>query len=681
MPGLEKTLNFDTPGNFIFDATKIEVSTGDAVARLLQNPDLTFAALFATTGQLNAEVANGDPTASPSGAGTLVWHGLDCRGAAIKGVSYAGTGNADGMIQAGTIRTTFIPNFTGSPAATQFIYDQFGPGDINDIRLRWTAAGFLQIFMTDSSGVIQLNNLGFGSITTAVQNVPIEFEIDFDVTLGAIRLFVDGAQSGVTNTTTFTRSASVTTISLCSAGSQLSDAVLEEAALFNTVKHISGYVPSTLNVTDPDLAFAAQYRTFSIDADIGGGDLTGTAIGAVRVVHGLDLEGGAGAGTHFIDYSAALNVDNIVQQGTFRFTVIPNYSGGSPGTLGSRLFHVTKSSISRDNEIRVLHDIAGTITVVIRDRFGAFLVNALFGSWTAVAGVPTQHEFNFNIDTGDVRYFLDGVLIGSQTGITGTRLGAQIGEFRIGGDRVTPPNQADFFIRDFACFSTVQHTADFTDESILVSTDDPPIKPGTSDDIDSFNGINAVITAVAPDEIRTVQEINSQNMWFNGVAWVNSDGSLAQSNTFADADANADLLDVSQGVRYRSVTLIHSDDGVSTPSIASLTFQFDFFAFEADQPDVRTCVVFGFVADASEVPQANVRVCVFHDTFFHGSKVVKKPLAPVAVFTDANGFFEIAVIETQTIAKSPYIFKVGTQEFKKVQVPDLISAALADFVT
>lgn len=156
-------------------------------------------------------------------------------------------------------------------------------------------------------------------------------------------------------------------------------------------------------------------------------------------------------------------------------------------------------------------------------------------------------------------------------------------------------------------------------------------------------------------------------------------GVFSQSNTFADANANASLLDVSQGVRYRPVTLLHSEDGVSTPTIASLTFQFDFFAFEADAPDVRTCVVFGFVADASEVPQVNVRVCVFHDTFFHGSKVLKKPTAPVAVFTDANGFFEIAVVETQTIAKSPYTFKVGTQEFKNVQVPDLISAALADF--
>ena len=53
--GFERIVRFDTPANFGFDATKIEVDTVDAVARLIPPPSMLFAALY--------ESLPADPTA------------------------------------------------------------------------------------------------------------------------------------------------------------------------------------------------------------------------------------------------------------------------------------------------------------------------------------------------------------------------------------------------------------------------------------------------------------------------------------------------------------------------------------------------------------------------------------------------------------------------------------------
>lgn len=664
MPGLEKILNFDNPANFSFVASKIEVTTD---AHLLQNPNLTFAALWGTTGQLDADVSDGDPTATPSGAGTLVWNGADFRG--------VGVGNNIGYLSAstttvanqGTVRVKFAPDYNGSPTTDVELItlaESIVLVNNSNILLLHLSTGGIFVRMRDAAGV-QIFQQDFGSFV-AVQNQSVEVEFSWDLVAGTNRAFVAGVLLGAIETTTGTRGTGI--FVGVGAQTQSADHVLEEFAVFDTVKHAAGYVPVALDLTDPDLVFGARYRTSLFDADIGSG-LTATVVGIVRVIHGLDLEDISRS----VVFDATLNFATAVQKGTRSFKVTPNYTG-SPAN-GQTLYIERKSLGDVKNQISIIHNAAGQLGVIMLDKFGAAITNTLLGNPGFVAGVEVSIELDFDIDVGDIRLFVDRSLFGSLiSGATGTRQGNNsfVGVGAIAGGK------PDVFMRDFAAYDTVQHIADFTDEAILVSTDDPPIKLGASTDIDSFNGISAVLAAVAPDQIRTIQEINGQNKWFDGAAWVDSDGSLSQSNTFADADANADSLAVSQGVRYRPVALLHSDDGVSTPTLASLTFSFDFFSFEADASDLRTAVVFGFVKNTFGDPVAGVKVIIEHEGFFHGDHLVQKETR--FVLSDADGFFEVAVVETQSINLSPYTFIVDEVQRDNVQVPDQISVSLGTFV-
>jgi len=672
------TTNFDTAANFTFDANLIEIF--GAVARLRQNPNLTFAASYRTTGQLDADFALGSVTATPTGADTLAWNGADFRTTAIgTRIDYlsASTGT---LVNQGTIRLVFVPDYTGVPVtASEFIQTSastFGalPNQISIVHFSGT--GNVRVQMRDSAGALIVDNV-FGQFTTAVRNTPVELEYNWDLTAGANRVFIDGVQLGVTDSTTGTRSAGSSFVGIT--GNLITT---QEFALFDAVKHTGGYTPGVIDPNDPDIIFGARYRDFSLDADIGSGT-TATAVGTVRIVHGADLEGGVPKGAHHIDYSATSNVDNIVQQGAFRFTVIPNYAGAP--VVNQIFLNISKSASQADNSIFVFHSlVSGNIDLVIRDKFAALIFNGTIGQFSAVAGQPSQHEFNFNIDTGDLRYFIDGVLIGSAAGATGVRQGNQIGAFRIGDALSGPGSGADFFIRDFGAFSTVQHVADYdaSEAGLLISSGDPTIKLNSTFDADALLSFLAVVTVTLPDEVRFTMEVNGIEMWFDGASWATSNGTLAETNTAAEIDTNASALDLSAGVRIRPVVYLHSQDGFTTPgpTITSHTFGHDFFSFGGDQPEVRECVVFGFEIDNEGNPEVGITVRVINEAFAHSAHFVQPSEASTT--TDSNGRWELQVVETASVDANlrPYRFVVGQVSHEDIAIPDQVSVVFNDLL-
>lgn len=202
-------------------------------------------------------------------------------------------------------------------------------------------------------------------------------------------------------------------------------------------------------------------------------------------------------------------------------------------------------------------------------------------------------------------------------------------------------------------------------------TDDPTIRPVAGTSADAFLNFAAVLAASGSDEIRWTISVDGVLKWWDGAAWSNSDGTLAETNTAADVNTNAAALDISAGVTLKPVAHLHSDDGSTTPDLTSATFDYSFFVVAAPEPN--TCVVYGWIWNLDGTPKVGATVRVKSWKFEHGSYVVN---FFSEVVTDASGYWEMNIVETETIGLRPYeVFVDNVRIARDAQVPDALSAS------
>ncbi len=160
-------------------------------------------------------------------------------------ILYTGTTNYGGTEQIGCIRIGFIPNFTSSPSSVTYIYT-LGAGPLaNSIMLYMNPANTnLRLRIVDSSGVnIFDGDVGFYNAIAGVFN---DIELNYSLTAGQTRLFVDGAQVGSTLTNTGTRTF-VTAVYIGSrwTGDLSASFGCSYFTLFNQIQHTSNYTPDS----------------------------------------------------------------------------------------------------------------------------------------------------------------------------------------------------------------------------------------------------------------------------------------------------------------------------------------------------------------------------------------------------------------------------------------------------
>lgn len=212
------------------------------------------------------------------------------------------------------------------------------------------------------------------------------------------------------------------------------------------------------------------------------------------------------------------------------------------------------------------------------------------------------------------------------------------------------------------------------------SVDDPTIAPTAPLTLDSLSSFVADIVAAGSDAVTFFLRIGSTNYWWSGSAWVASDGSFAQSNTAAEVLANAAALPVDDGVYLTPYALLHSDDGMTTPSITSLTIIYDYFGPSPSGPNV--CTVFGYILDETKTVVPNARVTVLNPTTFFNQGIVQAQ-GPTTITTNSEGYFEVTLAETATVAKRltwsvAYPLTRGTFRFGQTIIPDSPSVNFTD---
>ncbi len=182
----------------------------------------------------------------------------------------------------------------------------------------------------------------------------------------------------------------------------------------------------------------------------------------------------------------------------------------------------------------------------------------------------------------------------------------------------------------------------------------------------------AALAESGSDSVTFGLVVNNQLMYWNGSAWANSNGTLAQTNTAAVINTNAPtLLSVNSNVAV--FALLISGTGSTTPSLTTMTVQYTFGSIEPTVP--ATTIVFGFLRDVMSNPIVGATinfalVNLIPNAYMAASQHILL-YSSVNATTDMNGYFEQPVIATTqfqgsntfvqvTIAKGGVVENVGS---------------------
>lgn len=587
---LTQTLAYDTPSNFVYDATKIDVTTAAAL-KIGPNTGRTFSQDFAAatgftydstkaefvggvlrqkaqrpTGGtfgarfdsfVNANWGDGVLTAGVNGAAAVSGGKLDLTGSSGKFVTFAAAGNAAPLGNVGTVRFRFTPNYNGAPADSQIFFDLYNSSDSakSRITLFHHANGAFFIVISDSDGNLIVDS----SVAPYSATLGTEIELELGWDFNAAKAYFYGEGFLVTTfDLTGIRDTNADTIQIGDANSNFS---IRDLILFNAVEHTASTYPA---------------HVYTVPA----GDYVESAASLPAFAYS-----GPGSLQAFTDFAATVG-------GSPRFTVAGKYWNGSAWATSDGTYAEASA--------------AATIALHIATLPAA---NSL-----AVAAVFPDGNTRASVDLLTVTY-------------TGQ----------------------------------------------IYPTDDPAIINASGVGADALNDFSATVSASGSDGVRFQVQVSGSNKYWNGSAWAASDGTYAQANSAATIAANAASLDIAAGATIKVRALLHSADGSTSPTLTGAVVTYDFFAPLPTAP--TECIVYGFVRDILGDVEAATLIVTLAEQFEWGGTHVVVPSVK-RVTADADGRFEISLIETASVSKK-YKFEVRyTNDAGKTQTVRLGDATV-----
>ena len=397
---------------------------------------------------------------------------------------------------------------------------------------------------------------------------------------------------------------------------------------------LAGFSGGILSQTSKRPANATFGATFTSSINASWGD--SASLLPVSTVGSPVISGG------YIDLSTGKNaiydVGNCYAPliGAIKFKLKPAYSG-TPASI-QQFFYMSKPDTTQLLDGLVLqHETTGNLTITAYSQFGAGIGTDFFGTFSPTAGQEYEIELNWDYSTGAQRLFIDGVQKGSTVTRTGNRGGlSATSELRIGGT-----SAADFAIADLVLFSAIQHTAGYTPGYALEETDYrestatlPTFVYGGLGNIQAF--ISVGITGAGTP----VNHYTVNGKYWDGGAWVVSDGSWFQGNSLTVLNAHIGSLAVSDSVIMQVVF----PSSNSKAQIDELSFNYTgqaYFTGQSITPNVGIPVTeVTSVAEASTVPAGqDIKYAVEIDSqpfYWNGSAWVAS-----SGFAQSNTFEEL----------------------------------------
>lgn len=239
-PGNDFEEDFADDTDFTYDSDYSEFSSGQVQQKDQRQTGATFGVSY--TANINGSWGDGVLTGTATGGASVSGGKLDLTGGGVKYVDYDADANADSQ-QVGCVRLKYTPNYNGSPPTDYPVFSILkADGDTNNIIMfRHETSGIWKIYIEDYIGALIMSaSLPSWSATLGVE---VELELNWDLTTGATRLFIDGTQWGTTQTDTGTRDSNITVLRIGSnySGVQNMNAYIDDILIFPTVQHTSNY--------------------------------------------------------------------------------------------------------------------------------------------------------------------------------------------------------------------------------------------------------------------------------------------------------------------------------------------------------------------------------------------------------------------------------------------------------
>ena len=378
------TSDFSVPGDYTYNPASIQIAASQANLVDLRPANATF---YADGSSFNANWGAGFLTGTPNGGAAIVSSKISLVGAGSK-VFWSPVANAD-FLQTGTIRFVYTPNYSGTPVSDNSIISiSQGLGNIdNVIQIEHSTDGNVYAYIADSSGTLIVSII-FPWVPVA--GTSYEFELDFDITAGASRLFIDGTQQSATSLGTGTR----TVVGQFLVGdnylgtSRSPNFSISKLILFSTVQHVADYVPGAAisptiyPLTNPTIQFVAQALVSEPElAAIVSVTAAITAAGSDAVQFAVSIDQGA---TYIYWNGAAWITSNLSFAQTNSLAVLNANLGALDLTMGN--FEL----------LSILHSNDGSTTPILQNVVVTY-IDEPFTSGTILSnyGVDAQTLLNF----------------------------------------------------------------------------------------------------------------------------------------------------------------------------------------------------------------------------------------------------------------------------------------------
>jgi hypothetical protein len=541
--------DFSDDVGFVYDNTKAEFIAGKVQQKDKRPANATFGATYNSS--INGNWGNGVLTGTAFGGASVLNGKLDLKGGS-KYVVYQALNNADSA-QVGCVRLKYTPNYSGAPSLPRGLFSLSKTEATlqNAIYLYHHSNGNLYTAIYNASGVVIFND-SMGA-WNPVSGTEYEIELNWDITTGASRLFIDGTQFGATITGTGVRTSEVVFCKIGAAynSTLITDAEFDDVVIFSTVQHTANY---TKGYTLQDYIY--------LESEIVLLPFTYSGPGLIKAL--TDLV--------------------VVLSGSPRFTTENKYWNGSIWTASNGSYAQANDSttiVSNLNSLNVDGEEIIAISVVFQDSNSQSYIDNLILEYT--------------------------------------------------GQK-------------------------YADEGNLITLDYIKAK--------DINSISAIINEPSLGNTVTFAAIlNDIKKYYNGSAWVNSNGAFAQTNTLAELVSNIGTL-ISQNSFFKLYVLLRSDDGSETPDISEVNVNYLFGGIIEGETLRSNCFLELEDLEGIKIEGAIVTIEINRDSDQY-VEAAERIIAPAKQkTTDQNGYvsFELAYSSEFDVSGTDHIYKMKIQK-------------------
>lgn len=218
--------------------------------------------------------------------------------------------------------------------------------------------------------------------------------------------------------------------------------------------------------------------------------------------------------------------------------------------------------------------------------------------------------------------------------------------------------------------TATEFIAEYTGQ--IYPTDNPTICVSDKTGIESLLAYAATITSVNDDWVKFRFLLNGSFYYFNETSseWeVSTD--VEQSSPYEVINSNASTLVGAPSI-LEIQTILHSEDGTTSPSIEEIDFSYD---FAAEQDDVHLTLVYGFARLANSIPDTrSFTITLNVDANKYEAKTQVRNTS-LKITPRENGYWEAPLIDTEGMeVGSYYTFKWSQREVNlEVPLVDMIS--------